>query len=71
MLFFSVVPGQQVYINDVKISGNARTLDRVVRRDVYLAPGDMYNLTDLKDAKSKLKKDLASLKMFKLKRKNK
>ena len=53
---FSVVPGQQVYINDVKISGNARTLDRVVRRDVYLAPGDMYNLTDLKDAKSKLKR---------------
>ncbi|MFB1033237.1 MAG: outer membrane protein assembly factor BamA, partial [Aliarcobacter cryaerophilus] len=55
-VIFSVVPGQQVYINDVKISGNARTLDRVVRRDVYLAPGDMYNLTDLKDAKSKLKR---------------
>ncbi|AXK48755.1 outer membrane protein assembly factor BamA [Aliarcobacter trophiarum LMG 25534] len=53
---FSVVPGEQVYINDVKISGNARTLDRVVRRDVYLAPGDMYNLTDIKDAKNKLKR---------------
>nr|WP_207190518.1 outer membrane protein assembly factor BamA [Aliarcobacter lanthieri] len=53
---FNVIPGKQVYINDVKISGNTRTLDRVVRRDVYLAPGDLYNLTDIKDATNKLKR---------------
>ena len=53
---FSVVPGKKVYINDVKIAGNARTLDRVVRRDVYLAPGDLYNLTDFKDSTKKLKR---------------
>lgn len=53
---FSVVPGQKVYINDVVISGNSRTLDRVVRRNVYLAPGDLYNLTDLTDSKNKLKR---------------
>lgn len=53
---FNVIPGQLVYINDVKISGNTRTLDRVIRRDVYLAPGDLYNLTDIKDATNKLKR---------------
>lgn len=53
---FSVVPGKQVYINDVKISGNTRTLDRVIRRDVYLAPGDLYNMTDSKDSTKKLKR---------------
>ena len=53
---FNVIPGKKVYINDVKISGNARTLDRVVRRDVYLAPGDLYNLTDFKDSTNKLKR---------------
>jgi outer membrane protein insertion porin family len=53
---FNVIPGKKVYINDVKISGNARTLDRVVRRDVYLAPGDLYNLTDFKDSTKKLKR---------------
>jgi outer membrane protein insertion porin family len=53
---FNVIPGKKVYINDVKISGNARTLDRVIRRDVYLAPGDLYNLTDFKDSTNKLKR---------------
>lgn len=55
-VIFNVIPGKQVYINDVKISGNNRTLDRVIRRDIYLAPGDLYNLTDAKDAKKKLKR---------------
>lgn len=50
----NVIPGKKVYINDVKISGNSRTLDRVIRRDVYLAPGDLYNETDFTDTKSKL-----------------
>ncbi len=53
-IVFNVIPGKKVYINDVIISGNTRTLDRVVRRNVYLAPGDLYNLTDLKDSKNKL-----------------
>lgn len=53
-IVFNVVPGKQVYINDVLISGNGRTLDRVIRRNVYLAPGDLFNLTDFKDSKNKL-----------------
>ena len=53
---YSVVPGEKVYINDVKIAGNTRTLDRVIRRDVYLAPGDLYNATDFKDSKNKLQR---------------
>ena len=53
-IVYNVIPGKKVYINDVKISGNARTLDRVIRRDVYLAPGDLYNETDFTDTKSKL-----------------
>ena len=53
---YNVIPGKKVYINDVKISGNTKTLDRVVRRDVYLAPGDLYNLTDFKSSTNKLKR---------------
>ncbi|MGP2655779.1 outer membrane protein assembly factor BamA [Malaciobacter sp. WC5094] len=53
---FNVIPGEKVYINDVKISGNTRTLDRVIRRNVYLAPGDLYSATDLKDSISKLRR---------------
>jgi len=43
-----------VYINDVIIKNNTRTLDRIIRRDVYLAPNDLFNLTDLRDSKNKL-----------------
>jgi len=53
---YNVIPGDKVYINDVVISGNSRTLDRVIRRNVYLAPGDLFNLTDFKDSKNKLKR---------------
>ncbi|RXJ98347.1 outer membrane protein assembly factor BamA [Arcobacter sp. CECT 8986] len=55
-IVFNVIPGKKVYINDVKISGNSRTLDRVIRRNIYLAPGDLFSLTDYKDSISKLKR---------------
>jgi outer membrane protein insertion porin family len=55
-IVYNVIPGDKVYINDVIITGNSRTLDRVIRRDVYLAPGDLFNLTDFKDSRNKLKR---------------
>jgi outer membrane protein insertion porin family len=55
-IYLRVVPGNKVYINDVRISGNSRTIDRVVRREVFLAAGDLYNKTDLEDSKSALKR---------------
>lgn len=51
---FKIVPGDKVKIRDVIISGNTRTLDRIVRRELYLGPGDMYSLTDLKDSRNSL-----------------
>jgi len=53
---FRVIPGQKVYINDVRISGNSRTIDRVVRRDIFLASGDLYSRTDFTDSQSALKR---------------
>jgi len=53
---FIVQTGQKVYINDVRISGNTKTIDRVIRREVYLAPGDLYNRTDLKESRKALKR---------------
>jgi len=51
---YSLKTGSQVTINDVLISGNDTTKDRVIRRYIYLAPGDKFNATDLKDSKSAL-----------------
>lgn len=54
VIHYKIVPGEKVYIHDVIITGNDRTLDRVIRRDVYLAPGDLFNATDLKDSQAAL-----------------
>ncbi len=51
---YDIIPGKVVTINDVIISGNHTTKDRVIRRDIYLAPGDRFSLTDLKDSKKAL-----------------
>jgi outer membrane protein insertion porin family len=51
---FKIMPGHKVKIRDVIISGNSRTLDRIIRRELYLGPGDMYSLTDLSDSKNAL-----------------
>jgi len=53
-LNYVVEPGEIVTINDVIISGNDITKDRVIRRYIYLAPGDKFNSTDLKDSKNAL-----------------
>jgi outer membrane protein insertion porin family len=51
---YVIRPGVPVVINDVLISGNNATKDRVIRRYLYLAPGDKFNATDLKDSKNAL-----------------
>lgn len=55
-VIYQIRPGKKVYIRDVLISGNTRTLDRVTRREIYLAPGDLYSATDLKDSENSLKR---------------
>jgi outer membrane protein insertion porin family len=53
-LNYVVQKGVPVTVNDVLISGNNVTKDRVIRRYIYLAPGDKFNATDLKDSKNAL-----------------
>jgi len=53
---YHVIPGEKVHINNVRIAGNSRTIDRVVRREVYLANGDLYSRTDVTDTKNALKR---------------
>lgn len=53
---YRVDEGDKVFIRDVVISGNTKTLDRVIRREVFLAPKDLYNLTDLTDSRNALRR---------------
>jgi len=56
LVTYDVVPGEIVYINNVIIEGNNKTLDRVVRRNIYLAPGDKFSYTDYQDSINSLKR---------------
>ena len=38
-----IFEGKQAKINEVKISGNHRVNDRVIRRELYVRPGELYN----------------------------
>jgi len=53
-VIYKIIPGEKVKIRNVIISGNTRTLDRVIRRELYMGPGDYYSLTDLKDSRNSL-----------------
>lgn len=53
---YVVNPGEKVNIRKVIIGGNSRTADSVIRRDIYLTAGDLYNRTSLNDTKDALKR---------------
>ncbi|WP_104722046.1 outer membrane protein assembly factor BamA [Helicobacter mesocricetorum] len=53
-IVYYIQPGKKVTVNDVIISGNSKTLDRVIRRNILLAPGDEYNMTKITRSKNSI-----------------
>lgn len=51
---FRISEGPRVYIERVNITGNVRTLDKVVRREFRVAEGDAYNTTKLKRSEQRI-----------------
>lgn len=43
-----------VYIDQINISGNVRTLDEVIRRELRVRDGDAYNITKINRSKQRL-----------------
>jgi len=50
-----VVQGPEVYIQRIDITGNTRTEDKVIRRELTVAEGDAYNQTKIDKSTSNLK----------------
>lgn len=44
----------RVYINEIRISGNTRTLDEVIRRELRFREGDAYNVTKINRSKQRI-----------------
>jgi len=54
VLTLKISEGEPFQVGRVVVRGNDRTLDKVVRREVHLFPGDLFNLTEAKDAERRL-----------------
>jgi outer membrane protein insertion porin family len=53
---YIVKPNEKVYVSNVTISGNSRTVDRVIRRELYLTEGEAFNQKDLSDSTNALRR---------------
>ena len=47
---YMVKPNKKIYVRNITISGNSRTLDRVIRRELYLSEGEPFTKKDMKDS---------------------
>jgi outer membrane protein insertion porin family len=51
---FQLVEGIQYYVDKVNIGGNTRTKDKVIRRELALAPGDVFNTVRMDASQKRL-----------------
>ena len=59
-VLFNINEGPKVYVNRIDITGNTRTLDKVIRREISFSEGDAYNKFSINYSKDKIR----SLKFF-------
>jgi len=51
---YKIEEGERSYLNRVNIEGNTRTKDKVIRREVLVAPGDVFNTVRADTTKKRL-----------------
>src|SRR5438094_5101075 len=51
---YKIDEGQRSYVERISISGNTRTKDKVIRREVLIAPGDILNTVRVETSKKRL-----------------
>lgn len=51
---FSVEEGAPAYVGRINITGNTRTKDKVIRRELALAPGELFNTVRMEASKQRL-----------------
>ena len=53
---FQIKEGPRVFIERIDISGNVRTMDKVIRREFQLVEGDAFNAAKLRRSKRRLRR---------------
>ncbi|NLG34254.1 MAG: outer membrane protein assembly factor BamA [Lentisphaerae bacterium] len=52
---YEVSEGMLAYIQNIDIRGNAQTQDKVIRREIGVAPGDVYNEVRVRSSESRVR----------------
>ena len=52
---FVIQEGPRVYVDRINISGNVRTLDKVIRREMLLVEGDAFNSSKLRRSRQRVR----------------
>lgn len=53
-IIFNVEEGEKVFVNEINITGNTRTLDKVIRREFRIKEGDAFNASKLRRSKQRV-----------------
>ena len=51
---FSIVEGEKYYVDKIEIQGNTVTKDKVIRREIDLAPGEVFDTVRERSSKKKI-----------------
>lgn len=51
---FNITKGDKVYFNRITVSGNSKTRDKVIRRELAMSEGELYSRGKLKDSYNRL-----------------
>jgi outer membrane protein insertion porin family len=52
---FAITKGSQVFVNRITITGNVKTRDKVIRRELRFTEGDLFSASKLKESKRRLR----------------
>jgi len=55
-LTFTIEKKKRVSFERIQVTGNAKTRDKVIRREIQFAEGDLYNVTALTKSRSRLRR---------------
>jgi outer membrane protein insertion porin family len=55
-LTYNIEKGMMVYIGRIGIAGNTRTRDKVIRRELKIAEGDLYSSTRLRKSRERVRR---------------
>jgi outer membrane protein insertion porin family len=53
-LEFQIDEGRKTYVEKINIAGNLKTKDKVIRRELAIAPGDVFDMVRVKISKQRL-----------------